>query len=192
MKVAVYLRVSTSDQSTDIQRKDILAFVQARGWSVHEIYEDHGKTGTNTKRPALQKMLRDAKERKVDAVVVWKLDRLFRSLKDLIHTLSDWNALGVQFVSLRDHIDLTTPSGRLLVQMLGAVSEFEASLIKERVKAGLSHARAKGVVLGRKVEIEKSDLIRLRQSGLSMTCIAKQLGVTKSGVSRACKRYAIS
>ncbi|MBM4318003.1 MAG: helix-turn-helix domain-containing protein [Deltaproteobacteria bacterium] len=184
-KVAIYLRVSTSDQSTELQRSELLAYCKARGFNDVEIYEDIGRTGTNDNRPALKKLIADAKQRKFDIVICWKIDRLFRSLKHLILTLQEFDELGIKFISLKDQIDLTTSSGRLLMQIIGAMGEFEAALIKERVKAGLNNAKAKGVILGRRRVFEKDQVLELRASGKTIRQIANELHISKSTVATA-------
>jgi DNA invertase Pin-like site-specific DNA recombinase len=184
MRVAIYVRVSTQDQSCDLQRNDLLEYATARKWEVVEVFEDKA-TGTNGNRPKLKEMLRKAKERKVDLVLAWKLDRLFRSLKDLVVTLQDLSDVGVGFISLKDNIDMTTSSGRLMTHLLGAFAEFEASLIRERVRAGLEHAKAKGKRLGRPKMRDDRRIRDLRADGLSIRAIAKQLGVSKGAVQRA-------
>lgn len=188
MRVALYVRVSTSEQSTDLQREELEAYAKARGWSEVKLYDDSGKSGTHERRPALQTLLADCKARKVDAVLTWKLDRLFRSLKHLLATLQELEDLGIVFISLRDQIDLSTASGRLMMQMLGAFGEFEASLIRERVKAGLRSAKAKGKQLGRTPTIDLSTVRQMRQKGFSMSKIAAEIGASKQGVSRALQR----
>ena len=183
-KVAIYLRVSTSDQSTELQRSELLTYCTARGFNDVEIYEDIGKTGTNDNRPALKKLIADAKQRKFDIVICWKIDRLFRSLKHLILTLQEFDDLGIKFISLKDQIDLTTSSGRLLMQIIGAMGEFEAALIKERVKAGLNNAKAKGKKLGRP-KADYAHIIAMKGSGMSNRAIADKLGVSRDTVERA-------
>ncbi len=150
LRAAFYVRVSTSNhqQDPEMQLGDLRPFAAARGWQRVEPYVDR-MTGSKESRPALNRLMADAKQRKFDVVVVWKLDRFARSLKHLINALAEFEALGVAFVSLRDNLDLTTPSGRLMFQIIGAMAEFERSLIQERVCAGLRNARAKGRVLGR-------------------------------------------
>ena len=118
-------------------------------------------------------------------MLAWKLDRLFRSLKDLVITLQDLSELGVDFISLKDNIDMTTSSGRLLTHLLGAFAEFEASLIRERVKAGLAHAKSKGQRLGRPKVRDDTRIEELRAQGLSIQAIADRLGVSKAAVQRA-------
>ncbi len=132
-RVGIYLRVSTNEQSTEIQRREILAFVGARGWEVSAIFEDK-LSGTKSDRPALSQLMTLVRSRKIDTVICWKLDRLFRSLRDLVTLLQELSDLNVSFVAIRDQIDLTTSSGRLMAQLLGAFAEFEASLIRERVR----------------------------------------------------------
>jgi DNA invertase Pin-like site-specific DNA recombinase len=151
------------------------------------LYEDKA-TGTNTNRPQFRNLMQDAHSRQFDIVLVWKLDRMARSLKDLIYTLQELSELGVTFISLRDHLDLTTSTGRLMLHIVGAFAQFEADLIKERVKAGLSAARAKGTKLGRPARISHMRVAELRQQGRSLNQIARELGVTKSAVSKTLRR----
>lgn len=171
-RVAIYLRVSTQDQNTDLQKSDLLVFVKAKGWSVSEIYEDKA-TGTAANRTNLKKMLADSKEGKIDLIICWQLDRLFRSLKDLINTLQELSDLGVEFVALKDNIDITTTTGRLMTHILGAFAEFEASIIRSRVNAGIAEAKRKGVKLGRR-KSRPSELIReLKSKGYTYRRIAE-------------------
>jgi DNA invertase Pin-like site-specific DNA recombinase len=123
-----------------MQLRELREFCSRRGWQVAQEYVDH-MSGSKDSRPALNQLMADAGRRKIDAVLVWKLDRFARSLKMLVTSLSELEALGVAFVSLRDNLDLTTPSGRLMFQVIGAMAEFERALIQERVKAGLRNAR---------------------------------------------------
>ncbi len=181
-RIALYVRVSTSDQSTELQIRELSQFIQARGWDSFKVYEDKA-TGTNGNRPLLKQLLVDARERKFDVVVIWKLDRLFRSLKDLISTLQEFTDLGIDFISLKDNIDLTTSSGRLMMHMLGAFAEFEASLIKERVRAGLRNAKAKGKRLGRPKK-EYWAILELSREGMSVPQIVKKLNVSRATVYR--------
>jgi DNA invertase Pin-like site-specific DNA recombinase len=133
----------------------------------------------------LKQLLALARAREIDCIVVLKLDRLFRSLKHLITTLEEFQALGVQFVATKDNVDYTTPGGRLFVQMLGCLAEFEKALLIERTKLGLDHARSKGKILGRP-KLGNEDAIRsLRAQGLSFRSIQKQLGVSCGSVARA-------
>lgn len=176
-RVAVYVRVSTTDQSCDLQKKEIQKFLIPKEWKIVRIYEDQA-TGTNSNRPQLQQMLSDAQNGDFYVIVSWKLDRLFRSLKDLINTLQMLNDIGVDFVSVKDNLDLSTSTGRLMAHIIGAFAEFEAAIIKERVVAGLSAAKANGKKLGRP-RSRPSDLIRaLYQSGHTYAQIAELAGVS--------------
>lgn len=146
-------------------------------------------TGSKDSRPSLNRLMADASQRKFDAVLVWKLDRFGRSLRHLVNALAELEGLGLIFISLRDNLDLSTPSGRLMFQIIGAMAEFERALIQERVKAGLRHARAKGKRLGRpQVIVNVSRIASLRASGLSWRAIARELGVGEGTVRRACAK----
>jgi DNA invertase Pin-like site-specific DNA recombinase len=135
-------------------------------------------TGSKDSRPDLNRLMADAGQRKFDAVLVWKLDRFGRSLRHLVNALAELEALGLTFISLRDNLDLSTPSGRLMFQIIGAMAEFERSLIQERVKAGLRNAKSKGVRLGRpRVFVSESRIEALRACGMPWRQIAKELGV---------------
>lgn len=185
MKAAVYLRVSTGEQSTDLQRSDILAHLAERGVTEFEVYEDRGQSGRKASRPALNRMLDDCRAGKVNLVICWKLDRLFRSLSHLLQTLKTLHDHGVAFVALRSQVDVTTAQGRFMMQMLGAFAEFEAELIRERVKAGLAEARRKGKKLGRRREFNPAPIKALRDRGKSYRQIARELGCSLGTVSRA-------
>ncbi len=183
-RVAIYLRVSTLEQSTDLQRTDLMTYVQARDWEVFAVYEDKA-TGTNSNRAKLKAMLCAARQRKFDVILVWKLDRFARSLKDLVTMLQDLSEIGIEFISLRDNIDLTTSAGRLMMHMIGAFAEFEASLIRERVRAGIAQAKAKGTRLGRPKLRDDKQILSLRDQGQSVRAIANALGISKGQVQRA-------
>ena len=148
MRAALYARVSTLDQAPENQLAELRRYVEARGWSATE-YVDHGVSGAKDRRPALDQLIRDAKRRRFDVLVCWRLDRLGRNLRHLILLLDELHALGVAFVSLAEGIDATTPAGRLQLHILGAIAEFERARIAERVQAGLARARANGTRLGR-------------------------------------------
>jgi DNA invertase Pin-like site-specific DNA recombinase len=183
-KVAIYLRVSTQDQQTHMQRKDILEFVRKRGWKVFQIY-DEKRSGFTDRRPEYQQMMSDARRRRFDILVTWRLDRLFRSVKGLLNTIDELSALNIDFVSLNDQMDMTTPSGRLMLTVLGAVAEMERAILLERVKAGVAHAKAKGVRFGRPVTRPDAKIHQLRRDGLSIRKIAKELNVATGTVERS-------
>jgi len=148
MKAGIYARVSTVDQQPENQLAELRQYVAARGWQATE-YIDHGISGSRESRPALDRMLKDARRRRIDVVVVWRLDRLGRSLRHLVVTLAELDQLEVGFVSINEGIDLGTPAGRLQMHILAAIAEFERGRIIERVRAGLARARAQGTRLGR-------------------------------------------
>src|SRR5215831_1584381 len=144
MRVAIYARVSTTNgQSPEMQLSDLREYASRRGWQVFAEYVDNGVSGAKESRPELNRLMTDAHRRHVDSVLCWKIDRFGRSLKHLVNALADLDSYGIAFVSLRDNIDLSTPSGRLMFQIIGAMAEFERSLIRERVRAGLRSAKAK-------------------------------------------------
>ena len=186
-RAALYARVSTlSGQNPEVQLAELREYASRRGWAVASEYTDRGVSGAKESRPALNKLMADAHRRKFDAVLVWKLDRFARSLKQLVNALAEMEALGVAFVSLRDNLDLSTPSGRLMFQIIGAMAEFERALIQERVHAGLRHARARGKRLGRPgVHVEAHRIRELRAQGASLRAISRQLGVGLGTVHRA-------
>ena len=182
MRAAIYARVSTLDQEPENQLQELRRYVEARGWTAQE-FVDHGVSGTKDRRPALDRLIRDAKRRKVDTVVVWRLDRLGRSLKHLVTLLDELQALGVGFVSLGEGIDLQTPSGRLQLHILAALAEFERARIVERVQAGLQRAKRQGRTLGRtRRAISPRHLAQVE--GLSTREAAKLLGVPRSTLQR--------
>lgn len=168
-RVALYARVSTlNGQDPEMQLRELRELATRRGWTIAEEYTDQGISGSRESRPALNRLMADAHTRRFDAVLVWKLDRFGRSLKHLVTAIADFEALGVAFVSLRDNLDLSTPSGRLMFQIIGAMSEFERSLIQERVRAGLRNARAKGKKFGRpRVPVDARAIAELRSRGAS-------------------------
>ena len=149
MKAAIYARVSTDEQHTENQLIDLRRYCEAKGWQIYREFVDEAFSGARERRPALDQLLADARRRRFDAVLCWRLDRLGRSLRHLVLLVEDLQAAGITFVSLNEGIDLTTPSGRLQLHILAALAEFERSRIKERVRAGLARARAHGKRLGR-------------------------------------------
>ena len=182
MKAALYARVSTADQEPANQLAELVRYCQARNWQPVE-YVDHGVSGAKDRRPALDKLLKDARRRRVDVVVCWRLDRLGGNLKHLITLLDEFAALGVAFVSLAEGIDATTPAGKLQMHILGAIAEFERARIAERVKAGLARARRQGKKLGRpERRVPESVLASLRS--LPVREAAKRLGVSPTTAHR--------
>lgn len=167
-RVAIYARVSTKNHGQDValQTRDLPQFAQARGWTIVGEYVDAGVSGTKDSRPELNRLMADAKQRKFDIVLVWKLDRFGRSLRHLVNALAEFQSLNIAFVSYSDNLDLTTASGRLMFHVVSAMAEFERALISERVRAGLRNARAKGKRIGRpKVIVDRARIASLRAQG---------------------------
>jgi DNA invertase Pin-like site-specific DNA recombinase len=179
LRTALYARVSTlNGQDPEMQLRELREYTVRRGWEISDEYIDHGISGSRDSRPALNRLMADAQQRKFDTVLVWKVDRFGRSLRHLVNALAELAALGVAFVSLRDNLDLSTPSGRLMFAVIGAMAEFERALIQERVRAGLRNARAKGKPLGRPHRIvDHESILLMRAQGASIRQIADRLGI---------------
>jgi putative DNA-invertase from lambdoid prophage Rac len=186
-RVAIYGRISSANHGQDVtlQTRELRQFAEARGWTVAREYTDLGVSGSKDSRPALNRLMIDAKRRQFDIVLCWKLDRFGRSLRHLVNALAELEAVGVAFVSLTDSLDLSTPAGRLMFQVIAAMGEFERELIRERVRAGLRNARAKGRTLGRpRSSVDAVRVGHLRAQGRSVREIAKELGYSRSLVHR--------
>lgn len=175
-RAAVYARVSTFDQTVENQLRELHQFIEARGWQARD-FVDEGVSGAKDRRPALDRLVGEAKRRRFDVVVVWSLDRLGRSLRHLVVLLDDLQALGVGFVSVREGLDWTTPTGRLQAQLLAMIAEFERARIQERVKAGLARAKAQGKRLGRP-ERQVPESVLAPVPGLPAKEAATRLGVS--------------
>lgn len=186
-KALIYSRVSTSDkgQNPEVQCSELRRFVLAREWDLYDSIVDHGFSGGTDKRPGLKWLLELVRSRKVDIVIVTKLDRLARSLRHLVSLLDEFTALGVQFISIKDQIDMTTAGGRLMLHIIGAFAEFERNLIRERTLAGLAYAKSQGKILGRPKMRDDEAINALKLEGLSQSAIQKRLGVSKGAIWRA-------
>jgi DNA invertase Pin-like site-specific DNA recombinase len=182
VKAAIYARVSTLDQEPENQLQELRRYVEARHWASTE-FVDRGVSGAKDRRPALDALLKDAKRRRFDVLVCWRLDRLGRNLKHLITLLDELQSVGVAFVSLTEGIDATTPAGKLQMHILGAIAEFERERIRERVMAGLQRARMQGQRLGRPRAPVPIEWVH-RVSGLPIDEAAVTLGVSRSTVKR--------
>jgi DNA invertase Pin-like site-specific DNA recombinase len=187
MRIALYARVSTNNgqQDPELQLRELREYCSRRSWEVSSEYVDH-ISGAKDKRFALDRLMVDAHLRRFDAVVVWKFDRFARSVSHLLRALETFRALGIEFVSLSEQVDTSTPMGKMMFTVLGAVAELERSLIVERVKAGLRNARAKGRRLGRpRVSVSATKIQELRAEGLTLRDIASRCRVSKTTVIRA-------
>src|SRR3984957_15218290 len=193
MRTAIYGRVSTSAQDTNLQMREVRQFVQRRGWKVVEEYTDKGISGSKEKRPALDKMMADAKRRRFDAVVVYRYDRFARSLRHLVNALEEFRALGIEFVSIHEGVDTSTPNGRLVFGIFASIAEFERELIRARVRSGLAAAKARGIQLGRPAlrkftAKEIKELRRDRRNGMPFQKLAQLHGTSVWTAFQICKR----
>src|SRR5260370_21933273 len=162
-----------------MQSREIREYCQRRGWPLVGEYVDIGISGAKERRPQLDRLIADAHKRKFEVIVVWKFDRFARSVSHLLRALENFRALGIEFVSLSEQIDTSTPTGKMIFTVLGAVAELERSLIAERVRAGYRNAKAKGRKLGRpRVALDPARIHRLQAQGRSMREIAAELGVS--------------
>ena len=185
-RAALYLRVSTRDQSVEGQRQDLRRFIDARGWVLAGEYTDVGISGARQSRPELDKLMSDAKKRKFDVVLVWRFDRFARSTKHLLDALHAFRDLGIRFVSYQENIDMGSPLGEAMFTIVGAVGQLERDIIRERIQMGLRRARANDVRLGRPPRTAPVEEIRrLRARGMSIRAIAKMLSIPKTRVGNA-------
>ncbi len=188
MRAAIYARCSTADQKVDLQLDELRDYARVRRFTVTEEYLDEGVSGTRASRPGLDRLMADARRRRFDAVLVWRLDRLGRGLRHLLTLLGELEELGVRFVSLDDSIDTSTASGKLFMQIRGAFAEYELAQIAERTAAGREAARRWGTRFGRPNSLtgqQRERVHRLRQCGQSYREIARTIGASKSVVARA-------
>jgi DNA invertase Pin-like site-specific DNA recombinase len=180
MNVVVYARVSTlNGQNPEMQLREVREYCQRREWTIVTEYIDVGISGAKEKRPELDRLLADAHHRRFDVVVVWRFDRFARSVSHLLRALENFRSQGIEFVSLSEQVDTSTPTGKMIFTVLGAVAELERSLIAERVRAGIRNARAKGKRLGRpRSVVDAAEVTRLRAQGASWRAVGAALGVS--------------
>lgn len=187
-RVAIYARVSTDGQDTENQLAELRTVAQRHGWEIVQTYVDHGISGAKgrDKRPQFDAMLKAANRRQFDLIASWSVDRLGRSLQDLVGFLSELHAKGVDLYLHQQNLDTSTPAGKAMFQMCGVFAEFERSMIQERVKAGLGRARAQGKTLGRpRVGSDTEAAVRAaRAAGKSIKAIARELGIGVGTVQR--------
>jgi DNA invertase Pin-like site-specific DNA recombinase len=183
--VALYARVSTEGQDPEVQLMALRAHATQRGWQVVEEFVDHGVSGGKERRPALDRLMKRAWAGHVQVVLVWRFDRLARSVKHLVAALETFRSLHVEFVSLQEQLDTATPIGQAMFTIIGAMAQLERDIIRERVKAGLARAKARGIRLGRpRVPVVAEELVTLREQGLSVGAMARQLRCSRSTVRR--------
>jgi DNA invertase Pin-like site-specific DNA recombinase len=196
-RVAIYARVSTTNHGQDVtlQTRELEQFAQARGWHVVGSYVDAGVSGSKDSRPELNRLMADAHKRRFDVVCVWRFDRFARSVSHLLRALETFKALGIDFVSFSEQMDTSTPAGKMVFTVLGAVAELERSLIVERVKAGMRNARAKGKRIGRPPRTQLSVDMRTAIAGsyasgrTSLRALAKKFGTSLATVQRCVGVY---
>lgn len=191
-RVALYGRVSTTNHGQDVglQTRELRQFAEARGWKVFGEYLDEGISGAKDSRPELNRLMTDAHKRRFDVVCVWRFDRFARSVSHLLRALETFRALGIDFVSFSEQMDTSTPAGKMVFTVLGAVAELERSLIVERVRAGMRNARAKGKRIGRPPRTQLSVEMRSAIAGCyakektSLRVLAKRFGTSLATVQR--------
>ena len=178
MRIGIYARVSTKDQSCELQVRDLRAYCAARGFDLVREYVDVGQSGAKDSRPELNILMDDARKRQFDAIVVWRFDRFARSTKHLLSAVEEFRSLGIQFISYQENIDTSSALGQALFTIVSAVAQLERDLIRERVSAGIRNARANGKKLGRpKSMVDRERIMELKAQGLSLRQIAANLGV---------------
>ena len=184
--VALYARVSTNQQDPEVQLRELRTLAAARGWTISKEYVDAGISGASTNRPELSQMLADAHKGYFAGILVWRLDRLGRSLRHLVTVVEDLLARGIEVISATEpHMDSTTPTGRLLRNIFASVAEYEREMIRERVMAGLRKAKASGKHIGRpKAIVNRLRITQLRKENMSWREIGKKMGLPKSTVYR--------
>ena|SRR5215469_1596317 len=190
LRAALYARVSTNNgQNPDMQLRELREYASRRGWTISAEYVEH-ISSAKERRSELEKLLAESRTRRFDAVVVYRYDRFARSLRQLVNALDEFRALGIDFVSLHEGVDTSTPNGRLIFRIFASIAEFERELIRDRVRSGLAHARAKGVKLGRPGRsLDVSRVLALHSTGASIRQIAAKLGSSFGSTRRAlCNR----
>jgi DNA invertase Pin-like site-specific DNA recombinase len=196
-RAAIYARVSTTNHGQDVtlQTRELEQFAHVRGWQIVGSYIDAGVSGSKDSRPELNRLMADAHRRRFDIVCVWRFDRFARSVSHLLRALETFKALRIDFVSFSEQMDTSTPAGKMVFTVLGAVAELERSLIVERVKAGMRNARAKGRCIGRPPQIQLSPEMRASIAGAyasgrtSLRAVAKRFGTSLATVQRCVGAY---
>lgn len=182
-RVGIYVRVSTAGQKTDSQEHELREFAKRhRGWKVVKVYRDHGISGSESKRPALDELMQDCRKGNIQLVLCWKFDRFARSLRHLIDALEEFRSLGVDFVSSTEAVDTGSPMGELVFNIFGSIAQFERNLISERTRAALKEVRRKGKRLGRPSaeplnERQRDNILRERKEKRSLRDIARKLSL---------------
>lgn len=195
MKAAIYARVSTSDQNCEMQLAELRRYVLARGWELFGEYVDTGFSGKNANRPNIKRCLDDARLRKFDVILVWKLDRWGRTVSQLSTDIQNLDSMGIRFIAVTQGLDTdkSNPGAKLMLHIMSAIAEFERELILERIHAGIKQAKANGTKFGRPKAIFRRDMaVELRLAGKSLTEIAIELEVPRSTVYKALRASGVS
>jgi DNA invertase Pin-like site-specific DNA recombinase len=193
MRVALYARVSTQEQDPEVQLAALRHHVAQRGWQLSEEFVDQGVSGARERRPALDRLMKAAWTGQFQVVLVWRFDRFARSVKHLVGALETFRSLRVGFVSLQEQLDTSTPIGQAMFTIIGAMAQLERDIIRERVKAGLEHARARGVRLGRPVaRVDVEDLRTLYRQGLRVPDLARRFHCSRSTIRRRLRQVGIT
>jgi DNA invertase Pin-like site-specific DNA recombinase len=181
IRAALYARVSTNNgQNPEMQLGELRQYCQRRGLEVSGEYIDNGVSGSREHRPQLDRLLADCRRRLVDAVVVYRYDRFARSLRQLVNALEEFRSLGIDFISLHEGVDTSTPNGRLVFGIFASIAEFERELIRDRVRSGIAAARANGQRLGRpRRVVDSCKIVALRAQGISWAAIGRQMGISE-------------
>jgi DNA invertase Pin-like site-specific DNA recombinase len=191
MKVAIYCRVSTAEQSIEMQRSDLRRYWEQRGFEIFREYADEGVSGTKDRRPALDALMQDARKRLFDVVVCWRFDRFARSTRHLIQALEEFRHLGIEFISYQENIDTSSPLGKAMFTIVAAIAELERNIIVERIRGGIRRAREQGKRLGRRPLTDPSllrTMLQMKAQGKSIRTIAEAVKVSKSFVHKTCKK----
>jgi DNA invertase Pin-like site-specific DNA recombinase len=182
--LAIYTRVSTQDQSVDMQVSDLRHYCEQRGFQIYKEYSDHGISGTKDHRPGLDQLMSDGRKMRFDAVLCWRFDRFARSTKHLITALEEFRHLGIDFISYQENIDTSSPLGKAMFTIVSAIAELERNIITERIRGGIRRAKERGKVLGRPkvLNLDLDELSSLKEEGLSLRKIARRVNCSPDTV----------
>lgn len=191
-RIGLYCRVSTDQQSNETQLRELKAYCAAKGWVNVTVFQDADQSGTKTSRPEFDRMLASAKAKEIDIVMVWRFDRASRSTLHLLEIMNELGSWGVDFVSLREQVDTSTPSGKLMFTLIAGFSQFERDVISERTKAAMRRLKAEGKPCGRSRQADWGKVIELRAKGLKPAAISKETGISEAHCRRIIKRGGVS
>lgn len=188
-KAAIYVRVSTAEQRVESQLYDLRELAGQRGFEVVKEYQDCGVSGRRARRPGLDALIADARQKKFSIVLVAAFDRVARSVKHFLQLMDEFDTLGVVFISRRENVDTSGPMGRLFLTLIGSIAELESDLIRSRVRAGMRRAKLDGVRIGRApLNIDRAAVVRDRIGGMTLTAVSKKWGISRSLVCKLVKR----